>query len=110
MANLNMVIPEDEKSETQKLEEEISSLKTRIKNTEYDLTHMFKGNDIVQQKLINSKKLLEEKQNLFSELTGGKDKTKEIRELEDKITEKDEEPITEEQNKIIDEEIESEFL
>lgn len=105
-----MVIPEDEKTETQKLGEEIAALKTRIKNTEYDLSHMFKGNDIVQQKLHNTKKLLDEKQGLLSELTGGKDKTKEIRELEDKITEKDEEPITKEQNKIIDEEIESEFL
>ena len=105
-----MVIPEDEKTQTQKLEEEIAALKTKIKNTEYDLTHMFKGNDIVQQKLDNTKKLLEERQGLLSELTGGKDKTKEIRELEDSITEKDSVPISEEQNALIDEEIERELI
>ena len=105
-----MVIPEDEKTQTQKLEEEIAALKTKIKNTEYDLTHMFKGNDIVQQKLENTKKLLEERQGLLSELTGGKDKTKEIRELEDKITEKDDVSISEEQNALINEEIEKELM
>ena len=105
-----MVIPEDEKTQTQKLEEEIAALKTKIKNTEYDLTHMFKGNDIVQQKLDNTKKLLEERQGLLSELTGGKDKTKEIRELEDKITEKEDTSISEEQNALIDEEIERELI
>ena len=105
-----MVIPEDEKTQTQKLEEEIAALKTKIKNTEYDLTHMFKGNDIVQQKLDNTKALLQEKQGLLSELTGGKDKTKEIRELEDKITEKDDVSISEEQNALINEEIEKELV
>ena len=105
-----MVIPEDEKTQEQQLEEEIAALKTRIKNTEYDLTHMFKGNDIVRQKLENTKKLHDEKQSLLSELTGGKDKTKEIRKLEDNIADKKTNSISEDQEEIIEEEIESEFL
>jgi hypothetical protein len=105
-----MVIPEDEKTQEQKLEEEISSLKTRIKNTEYDLEHMFKGNDIIRQKLENTKKLHDEKQKILNGLTGGKDKTKEIRKLEENIAEKENVSISKEQEKMIEEEIESEFV
>ena len=105
-----MVTPEDEKTMQEKLEEEIAALKTRIKNTEYDLTHMFKGNGIVQQKLENSKKLLVEKQNMLGELTGNKDKTKEIKEFESKITETKTAPISKEQEIIIDDLLEEEFM
>lgn len=105
-----MVIPEDEKSQEQKLEEEIAALKTRIKNTEYDLEHMFKGNDIIQQKLDNTKKLKDEKHKLLMELTGGKDKTEEIKEMEEKLTEKDTTQISKEQEDLLEKEIEKEFM
>jgi len=107
-----MVIPEDEKSETQKLEEDVMALKTRIKNTEYDLAHMFKGNDIIKQKLVNTQGLLTEKENLLLNLSGKRNTTptEKVKELEENITESKEEPITEDQKRILDEELEKEFM
>ena len=106
-----MITPEDEKTQEQKLEEEVAALKTRIKNTEYDLTHMFKGNTIIQQKLENTKKLLNEKENKLSELLGGDEvKIKEFHKFEDKLIEKDKLSVSKEQEKIINDYIEDEFV
>tara|TARA_Y100000310_G_C20614666_1_gene779989 strand:- start:883 stop:1197 length:315 start_codon:yes stop_codon:yes gene_type:complete len=103
-----MVIPEDEKTQETKLEEEVAALKTRIKNTEYDLTHMFKGNDIVQQKLDNTKKLLTEKETLLGTLKAN-GKMNDLKKLEDNILEKDKNAISEDQEKIINKAFESEL-
>ncbi len=100
--------PEDEKTETEKLEEEIATLQTKIKNTEYDLNHMFKGNEIIEQKLHNTKKLLEEKQERLIKLNPEqKDK---LKKFEAKILEKKDAPISKNQEKMIHEMIEEEFL
>ena len=61
--------PEDEKTQEEKLEESILELKSKIKNTEYDLEHMFRGNALIQQKLVNAKKSLDEKQKLLDGLS-----------------------------------------
>tara|TARA_Y100000310_G_scaffold260845_1_gene269946 strand:- start:175 stop:486 length:312 start_codon:yes stop_codon:yes gene_type:complete len=103
-----MVTPEDEKTEQQKLEEEIAALQTKIKNTEYDLQHMFKGNEIIEQKLHNTKTLMEEKQNRLGELDPTQ--KKELEKIEEKIEEPETTQITEDQEKILDEMIEDEFL
>ena len=102
--------PEDEKTQTEKLEEDIAELKTRIKNTEYDLTHMFKGNNIIKQKLDNSKKLLVEKETLMKEFSGNKDKNQEFKELKEDIAEKKTIPISAQQEAIIEETIEEELM
>ncbi|MEM3113181.1 MAG: hypothetical protein QXI33_02030 [Candidatus Pacearchaeota archaeon] len=104
-----MIIPDDEKTETEKLEEEIRALKTRIKNTEYDLANMFKGNPILQEKLDISKKMLNDKINTLNNIKSEKYKSKKIKEFENKITEKSDIPITKEQENIINETIEEEF-
>jgi len=103
-----MVIPEDEKTETQKLEEEIAELVTKIKNTEYDLTHMFKGNDIIEQKLDNTKKLLQEKQTRLGELDPSQ-KVK-LKKVEKQIEEPEKTPISVNQEKLLQNLIEEEFM
>lgn len=103
-----MVIPEDEKTETEKLEEEIAALQTRIKNTEYDLTHMFKGNEIIEQKLHNTKKLMEEKQNRLAQLNP--DQKKKLQKFEKQVDEPEITAMTKDQEKMINEMIEDEFL
>jgi len=103
-----MVIPEDEKTEQQVLEEDIAALQTKIKNTEYDLTHMFKGNDIIEQKLHNTKKLMEEKQDRLGELDPTQ--KRQLEEVKEVIEEPETTQITEDQEKILDEMIEDEFL
>ena len=100
--------PEDEKTMQEKLDEEIAELKSRIKNTEYDLVHMFKGNKMLEGKLDNSKKLLEEKQNVLKELQNNK--PEKLKEVEVKLAEEDAEPISKEQEIILDEEIEKELV
>ena len=105
-----MVKPEDEKTQTEKLEEEIRALKTRIKNTEYDLANMFKGNPILQDKLDISKKVLNDKLNLLSSISSEKDKTNKIKDFEDKVSEKADIPLTRDQEEIIDNEIESKLM
>lgn len=111
--------PEDEKTEIEKLEEQIIELKSKIKNTEYDLEHMFKGNALVQQKLINAKKSLEEKQKLFDGLSrAAGSKKPEIAELPEKESEElfkdaedSKEPvISKDQQEELDLEIEKEFM
>jgi septal ring factor EnvC (AmiA/AmiB activator) len=103
-----MVIPEDEKTEQQKLEEEIAALQTKIKNTEYDLTHMFKGNDIVEQKLHNTKKLMEEKQDRLAELDPNQKKR--LVEVEKKVVEEKVTTISQDQEEILDDILEDEFI
>tara|TARA_Y100000310_G_scaffold314339_1_gene363596 strand:- start:519 stop:830 length:312 start_codon:yes stop_codon:yes gene_type:complete len=103
-----MVTPEDEKTEQQKLEEEIAALQTKIKNTEYDLTHMFKGNDIIEQKLHNTKNLMNEKQNRLGELDPTQ--KKQLEEVKVEIEEPTTTPISESQEKLLDEMLEDEFL
>jgi len=106
-----MVIPEDEKTEEDKLNEDVAALKTKIKNTEYDLAHMFRGNDIIEQKLHNTKQLLEEKQNNLIKILGGDVKKEEkFHEMEDKLADKEDTAASEEQAKMLDEEIEREFM
>lgn len=99
----------EEENNKSKIQEEIAELKTRIKNTEYDLTHMFKGNSLLEQKLEISKKTLEEKKKLLEEISPNKNKTEEIRKFEDEITEKDSVQISEQQEEILEEEIEEEL-
>ena len=106
--------PEDEKTEVEKLEEQIIELKSKIKNTEYDLEQMFKGNALIQQKLSNAKKSIEEKQKLFDNLskatTSGEYGTEEP-EISELSEDKFEAPvIAQDQQKKIDLEIEKEFL
>ena len=103
-----MVTPEDEKTQTVKLEEEVAALQTRIKNTEYDLKHMFRGNQIVEQKLHNTKQLLEEKQNSLAKLTNTQ--VKEVKKIESILEDSNITPISKDQKAFIDEEIEHEFL
>ena len=100
--------PEDEKTETEKLEEEVAALQTKIKNTEYDLSHMFKGNEIIEQKLQNTKKLLEEKQDRLIKLNP--EQKNKLKKIESKILEKNDIPISKNQEQILNEMIEEEFL
>jgi len=105
-----MVIPEDEKTPAEKLQEEIIALKTRIKNTEYDLQHMFKGNTLLEQKLKNSHEELETKQNLLLGLSEQNNKAEEIKDFEEEITDKQTTPVSEQQEEKIKQEIEKEFV
>ena len=107
--------PDDEKTEEEKLMEDIAELKSRIKNTEYDLTHMFKNNTFLEQKLVLSKKSLEEKQKTIEAIKAvesdkGKDKKEELREKEDEIAETKQEAISTEQEAVIEEELEKEMM
>ena len=105
-----MVIPDDEKTQEQKLAEEITALKTRIKNAEYDLLHMFRGNQFIQKKLENSKLELKQKQKILQELQGTEDKIKQIKDAEAEIAEKDAISLSDEQEEKIEEEFEEEFM
>ncbi len=106
-----MTKPEDEKTNKEKLEEDIAELRTRIKNTEYDLAHSFKGNSLLEQKLAISKKSLEDKEKILTELTDNQtNKTKQIRKMEDEVTEIDKTAVSEAQEEIVEEEIEKEFM
>jgi len=103
--------PEDEKTQEEKLEEQILELKNKIKNTEYDLEHMFKGNALVQQKLDNAKASLDEKQKLLNELSNNSETPQEqLDKIKQDITDKQTTPISKEQEKQIEEEIDTEFL
>ena len=111
----NKMKPDDEKTEEEKLMEDIAELKSRIKNTEYDLTHMFKNNTFLEQKLVLSKKSLEEKQKTIEAIKAvesdkGKDKKEELREKEDEIAETKQEAISTEQEAVIEEELEKEMM
>ncbi|HRZ85468.1 MAG TPA: hypothetical protein P5277_01685 [Candidatus Paceibacterota bacterium] len=92
-----------EKSEKEKLIEEIEELKSKIKNTEYDLANMFKGNSFIEQKLVISKETLEKKKKLLEELNSSNSKEKEqkIKKQEEEITEKDNNYISKDQEDII---------
>ena len=103
-----MITPEDEKKETEILEEEIAALQTKIKNTEYDLTHMFKGNEIIEQKLHNTKGLMAEKQKRLGELDP--EQKKKLEQIEKQIEEPAETEMSINQEKILDEIIEDEFF
>ncbi|MEM4625449.1 MAG: hypothetical protein QXJ28_01625 [Candidatus Pacearchaeota archaeon] len=95
----------DEKSEEEKLEEEIRELKTRIKNTEYDLAHMFKGNALLERKLEISKKALEEKSALLASIRSStkKSKKEKIKEsISDNFISEEEDKIEKEIEKEVD--------
>lgn len=78
--------PNEEMSELEVLEGEIASLKSKIKNTEYDLMNSFKGNNFIQQKLVNSKKSLDEKEKRFEELNKLLQNNKGFKEFEDNVS------------------------
>jgi hypothetical protein len=99
----------NQKITKEELMEEISALKTRIKNTEYDLTHMFKGNSFLEQKLEISKKSLGEKIRILEDLSSNPDKTQKIKDFEDEVTEKEEISISQDQEEALEEEIEEEL-
>ena len=88
----------------QELEEEIAELMTRIKNTEYDLSNMFKGNALIEQKLVNSKKTLQEKRGLLASLD--EVKQKKFKEKEQEILERESVEISKEQEEFIEEQVE----
>jgi len=100
-----------EKTQKEKLEEEIANLVTDIKNTEYDLAGLFKGNTAIEEKLRISKEQLNKKKQLLAELTGKteEDALEQIKKFEEEVTEKGEKPISDEQEKIEKEEIEEEI-
>ncbi|MBS3072669.1 hypothetical protein J4477_02455 [Candidatus Pacearchaeota archaeon] len=104
------MVPIEEIPKHEILAEEIAELRNKIKNTAYDLEHGFKGNNMVKQKLETHKKMLVEKEQLLSFIIKDKDKIKEIKETEERITEKNATGISEEQQEILEEEIEKEFL
>ncbi|MEK6891169.1 MAG: hypothetical protein AABX03_03440 [Nanoarchaeota archaeon] len=88
----------------EQVEEEIAELVTKIKNTEYDLTHSFKGNSLIEQKLVNSKKTLEEKKTLLSSLD--EIKQKKFKEKEKEILEVNSSDISKDQEAFIEEQVE----
>ena len=96
--------PDDEKTQQEKLEEEIYELEKRIKNTEYDLANMFRGNAMLENKLKISKESLKTKKDSLQNIG----KNPEIsREIEKSIDIKENEPaISKEQEEEIEEEIE----
>lgn len=102
---------EQEKEEISKerLIEEIEELKTRIKNTEYDLAHMFKGNSFLDQKLTISKQALQEKIKILEIINSQKEIKEKAKKQEEEIIEASDIPISSNQERIIEEEIEDEF-
>ncbi|MEK6873576.1 MAG: hypothetical protein AABW91_01930 [Nanoarchaeota archaeon] len=104
------MVPLEEIPEHERLSEEIAELRNKIKNTAYDLEHSFKGNNMIKQKLETHKKMLVEKEQILSSVIKDKDKIKEVKEAEEKITEKASTSISEEQEELLEEEIEKEFL
>ena len=104
------MVPEEERPQIEKIEEEIAALKSRIKNTEYDLANMFKGNAFLTQKLENTKKQLEEKKSILDELKKqDPKKAQKFEEFEDKVIEKESTAFSSEQEEIIEKEIEKQF-
>jgi hypothetical protein len=99
--------PDEEISKAEKLENEIDSLKSKIRNTEYDVQNMFKGNALVEEKLNNSKKLLDEKQKLLEEVKKNPKSEEALEKVEEKIVEG--EVISKEQEGIIKDSVESEI-
>ncbi|MAG07575.1 hypothetical protein CMI46_02060 [Candidatus Pacearchaeota archaeon] len=99
--------PDEEISKAEKLENEIDSLKSKIRNTEYDVKNMFKGNALVEEKLNNSKKLLDEKQKLLEEVKKNPKSEEALEKVEEKIVEG--EAISEEQAGIIKDSVEKEI-
>ena len=91
--------PEEEKSQQEKLEEEISLLVNKIKNTEYDLQNMFKGNAFVKSKLENTKKILEEKQKLLEQIKSQPQTRKALNKIESGVVES--QNLTEEQVSLV---------
>ena len=91
--------PEDEKTQKEKITEEIQELKAKIKNTEYDLANMFKGNSLLEEKLAISKKSLEEKEKLLLTLSEEENKniSKKVEEKEDELIEEKEVVISKDQ-------------
>jgi len=67
---------------------------------------------MVAKKLEDSKKSLEIKEKMLEEISpdSNTDKTKKIREFEEKIAEKDSLPVSKEQEALIEEEIEEQFV
>lgn len=98
-----------ELSGKEKLEREIDELKSKIKNTEYDLAHMFKGNSFIGEKLRISNEILKEKEKLLETLESGKTKKEKLKKAEEEISDKEDSIITSEQGEIIEKEIEEEI-
>ena len=101
------MIPDEEKTHKDKLEEEIAELMNRIKNTEYDLMNMFKGNAFLQKKLENSQKALAEKKALLEQIKASPKSSEELDKIE-KSMESDEN-ISKEQEGLISKIIEEEL-
>ncbi|MEA3329855.1 MAG: hypothetical protein U9Q06_03870 [Nanoarchaeota archaeon] len=99
--------PEEEKPQEDKLTEEIDSLKSRIKNTEYDLANMFRGNALLKTKLSNSQKELEAKQVLLEKIKSQPASAENLQMIENELVK--DENISQEQEKIIDELVEKEL-
>ncbi len=99
--------PEENKTDIEKLEEEINNLKSKIKNTEYDLANMFKGNNMLEKKLESAKKNLIEKQELLQKVKSQPESSEKLKEIENNL-EKDN-SISKEQNKITEDLIEEEL-
>ncbi len=92
----------------EKILDEISELKTRIKNTEYDLAHMFKGNAFLEEKLNIAKTNLESKQKLLQELESQpEEKAAEVQNMKEEISEKESISISEDQEQEIESEMET---
>jgi len=101
---------DDEKTQEEKLVEEIAELKSRIRNTEYDLANMFKGNTMLSGKLKNSQKSLEEKSTLLRQLKSNPVSAEKLENLENNIAEKDTDELSQDQEDIIEKEIEKQLV
>lgn len=99
--------PHEEKTQAEILESEIASLKSKIKNTEYDLANSFKGNALVESKLKNAQAILSEKQQLLLEIKNNPSANKELNKTEKNLLQGDN--ISEEQRKIVKDIVESEI-
>ena len=99
--------PQEEMSEIEILEEEINSLKTRIRNTEYDLANSFKGNGLIQKKLEISKNNLAEKEKRIKELNSLLKGNNEFKKVEERVNEI---PLSENQKEEIINEVKETML
>jgi len=99
------MVPTEDIPKDESLKEEIAELINKIKNTEYDLANMFRGNNTVKQKLEAHKKMLSEKEKLLISLK--EDPNKNLVKTEEEMVENT--LITPEQEKIIDKEVENQF-
>jgi len=100
------MVPEEQRPEQEKLEEEIAGLVNRIKNTEYDLANMFKGNSFLEQKLTNSKKQLDEKKKALEQIKQNPKQKQKLEEIEAEVDEENSSVMSKEQEDILNEEIE----